>query len=189
MLRSTGEDLFFGSVLRPALRIRPGAVVGGDDAVAGRFSVFSPEVEAFSVSGDSDPRHVFRINACFAENPGDHPAVGLPHLLHIPLHKAGFRCDRSCRNNFFADLFSPSVKQCGLGRRSAVIQSDKIMHFFSPSRFSGQFPRRRAPSSASGTLSRSAPCATDYLPCGRALRWISRSVLRLPVYQTTPRGG
>ena len=137
MLRGTGEGLFFGSVLRPALRIGPGAGVGGDDAVAGGLSVLPPEIQALPVSGDSDSRHVSRVDARFTEDPGDHAAVGLPHLLHIPLHKAGLWGDGSRRDNRLADLFSVSVKERGLGRRPAVVQADKIMHLVSPFRLSG----------------------------------------------------
>ena len=170
MLCGAGEDLIFGPVLRPALRISPGAVVSGDDAVACGLAVFAPEIQAFAVAGDPDPRHILRVDACLAEDAGDHAAVGLPHFLHIPFYKAGFRSNGSRRDDRLADFLSASVKERGLGRCSAVIQSDKIMHFVSPFRLSGSFPPRRVPSSVSGTLSQSAPCATACLPCGQAPR-------------------
>ena len=89
MLAGALKDPFLRAVLLPADRVSIGSVIGGDDAVADRPAVLSPQVKALAMAADADTGHLFRIHACFFQHLPNHGAVCLPHFLHIPLHEIG----------------------------------------------------------------------------------------------------
>ena len=116
-------------MVRPPLqRVSIGPVIGGDDAVAGRLSVFAPEVQPLAMAADRHARHVRRGDARLFQHVPYDAAVGLPHLLHVPLDKAGLGREHSRVPARHADLAAPRVVQGGLRGGAAIIQAHEVLH-------------------------------------------------------------
>ena len=111
------------SILLPAQRIVICAVIGGKNAVASRFSILSPEIQPLAVAADTDARDLLRPNPRLLHHAADDCAVILPHLLHVPLHKAGTRLQRRRVHAADRAFRSISVKQRRLCRGPAVVKS------------------------------------------------------------------
>ena len=134
--RLAGHDVLAGQLEGPRLRPIPlplhrvgvGAVVRGDDAVAGGPAVLAPQVQPLAVAADGDARDVLRGDARPRQHVPDDAAVGVPHLLHVPLGPAGPRGEHPRLPARHADLAPRRVVDRGLRGRAAVVKAHVILH-------------------------------------------------------------
>ena len=132
VLAGEGKRPFLRAVLAPFDRVFPRAVVRREDASARALTVFAPEIQPLAVAAEPDARDLFGAHAALFEHAADDGAVIAPHVLHIPLHKAGRGRERGGGNALHSHLRAVRGKKGCLGVRAAVVQSKVIAHNLPP---------------------------------------------------------
>ena len=128
MLAGALKHLLLRPVLFPLHRITPCPVIRGNNTVADRSAVLSPEIEPLAVAADCRTDDLLTGNLRLFDRPADHFAVGFPHLVHVPLRKAGLRHKHRRIHSGNRHLSSGLVKDSGFGGCSAVVQTKIIPH-------------------------------------------------------------
>ena len=128
MLAGQGKSFFFRAVCLPARNDLPGAVVGGEDAVAGRLPVFSPQIEPLPVTAQTNAGNILWIDMVSGKQTLNHQAVIVPHLHHISFDEVGRRCEGSGGNALHRQLGSVLCEKCCLGGGASVIQAEIVFH-------------------------------------------------------------
>ena len=122
------EDPMSAARILPFQRVAPGAVVRGNDAVSGRAAVCSPQIQAFAVAADRGAANVRSGQSGLFQGLTNHPAVGLPHLIHIPLRETGPGNQHGGVHPRRGDFQAVFIENGGFGGSAAVVQSQIIFH-------------------------------------------------------------
>ena len=132
VLTGEGERPFLRAVLAPLDRVSPRAVVRREDAAPRALAVLAPEIQALPVAAEADARDLFGAHAALFEHAADDGAVIAPHLLHIPLDKAGRGRESGGGDALHGYLRAVRGKEGSLCVCAAVVQSKVIAHKVPP---------------------------------------------------------
>ena len=131
VLTSLFIHFFRSSVFFPLFHICPCPRIGGNDSVISGFSVFSDQIQTFSMPGIGHARNLFRIDPALFDRLTRRLCIYLPEFLHIPLRIPRLRRHCHGRNACHRNLHSVLIKQCRFGKCSAIVDSHQISHFAS----------------------------------------------------------